>query len=230
MRIHCVIHAEFENPGIIETWAKEQGHIILETHTYKGEILPTADKFDLLIIMGGPQSPLNIDKWPYLQDEMILITQAIKENKAILGICLGAQLIAECLGAKTEQSPYKEVGLFPIELLPAADQDPVFSKFPKNFSVMHWHNDMPGLPKNTELLAKSNGCPRQAFKVGDRIYGLQCHLEMTKNNILDMLEHCESDLKPDLYVDSKQQLLSHDLEPVNQKMIALLDYLGKVVS
>ncbi len=229
MRIHCIIHAAFETPGVIESWAKEKGYIFSETHTYRGDKLPEINLFDFLIVMGGPQSPLRIDKWSYLQDEMHLIKKSVAANKAILGICLGAQLIAESLGAKTERSPHREIGVFPMELLPDAASDPVFSKFPQTFPAMHWHNDMPGIPKGARLLAKTAGCPRQAFSIGDRIYGLQCHLEMTKQNISDMIAHCEKELSTDLYVDSKQQLLSHDLQEINNKMIIVLDYLSAII-
>lgn len=226
MRIHSIIHAEFEKPGMIESWAKKNNHQFSNTHIYNHEILPTVADFDFLIVMGGPQSPTRLDRWPYLQAEIDLIKQTMAANKPILGICLGAQLLAESLGAKTERSPHKEIGLFPIALLPEAAADPVFSQFPAEFSVMHWHNDMPGLPQSARLLAKSQGCPRQAFSVGDRFYGIQCHLEMTAENIKDMLQHCENDLKPDLYIQSKQDLIQHDLSEVNQKMKVLLEYLS----
>lgn len=230
MHIHAIIHAEFEQPGCIEKWAQEKDYTFTTTHTYKGERLPEVNKFDFLIVMGGPQSPLKTDEWPYLQDEIDLIKQSTAANKAILGICLGAQLIAESLGAKTEKSPHREIGVYPIELLADAAKDPVFSQFPNTFPVMHWHNDMPGIPKEARLLAKSEGCPRQAFAVGDRIYGLQCHFEMTQDNIKDMLKHCENDLTSSRYVQSKQSLLSHDLTDINKKMIAILEFLSIRVS
>lgn len=230
MRIHCIIHAEFESPGVISTWAKEKGHMFSEIHTYRGDKLPEINLFDFLIVMGGPQSPLHIDKWPYLQDEIHLIKKSVDANKPILGICLGAQLIAESLGAKTERSPHREIGVFPMELLPDASRDPLFSKLPQTFSAMHWHNDMPGIPKGARLLAKSAGCPRQAFSIGDRIYGLQCHLEMTKQNISDMIVHCEKELSTDLYVDSKLQLLNHDLQDINNKMFIMLDYFSTIIN
>lgn len=132
--------------------------------------------------------------------------------------------------AKTEPSPHREIGVFPITLTSDGVNDPVFSQFPETFAVMHWHNDMPGIPKGAKLLATSAGCPRQAFSIGDRIYGLQCHLEMTQRNILDMITHCESDLISDLYVDSKEQLLNHNLQNINHKIFILLEYLGSLVA
>lgn len=230
MRIHHILHASFEKPGAIEDWAVQKGHSVSTTRTYLGEQPPSTSEFDFLIVMGGPQSPLSLDQWPYLQDEMNLIKKSIDANKAILGICLGAQLIAESLGAKTQRSPHREIGVFSVELLTDANHDPVFSQFPSTFPVMHWHNDMPGIPKGARLLAKSAGCPQQAFSVGDRIYGLQFHLEITQKNIKDMLTHCENDLSPGSYVESKQVLLNHDFKEINAKMFVVLDYLSSRIS
>jgi GMP synthase (glutamine-hydrolysing) len=224
MHIHYIIHASFESLGAIESWAHANGHALSGTHTYKGEKLPDSLDFDCLIVMGGPQSPLHLDRWPYLQDEINLIKAAVDANKAILGICLGAQLIGEALGAKTQRSPQREIGVLPVELLPDAAHDPVFSQLPSTFLVMHWHNDMPGIPKDARILAKSAGCPYQAFSVGDRIYGLQFHLEMTAANIQEMLRHCEADLEPGPYVETKKQMMEYQMDNINARLFVLLDY------
>lgn len=229
MRIYCIMHATFEKLGVIETWVDKKDYTLFKTHTHNGEKLLKTNEFDFLIIMGGPQSPLYIEKWSYLKDEMNLIKKSIDADKPILGICLGAQLIAQSLGAKTVHSPHREIGVFPIELLEDAAKDPVFSQFPKIFPAMHWHNDMPGIVKNARLLAKSAGCPRQAFSINDRIYGLQCHLEMTKSNIVEMLQHSEKELTDDLYIEPKQKLLDHNLHDINQKMFLILDYLSSKI-
>src|SRR5262249_53997662 len=124
----------------------------------------------------------------------------------IIGICLGAQLLAEALGAKTERSPNREIGMFLIEQLPEAQFDPIFGQLPQKFNVMHWHNDMPGLPAGAVLLAKSEGCPRQIFRYGDRMYGFQCHFELTKELSYEMIEHCPGDIKPGTYVRTKKEI------------------------
>jgi GMP synthase (glutamine-hydrolysing) len=230
VRIHTIIHAPFETPGIIENWAMSHGHDLSATHTYKGEQLPAITTLDFLIVMGGPQSPTELDKYPYLCDEILFTKQAIEHKKAVLGVCLGAQIIAESLGAKTERSPNKEVGVYPIQLTEAALTDPVFKLFPKSFDVMHWHNDMPGIPHQSELLAFSTGCPRQAFRYGNRVYGLQCHMEMTSDLVKGMVQHCAADLQPGQYVQTAEKLLTQDLAEINRKMMMLLDYLADVVA
>jgi GMP synthase (glutamine-hydrolysing) len=229
MKILFVVHASFEKPGCIESWAHKQGHYTRTVSPYKGERLPDINEFDLLVVMGGPQSSLELDKAPYLYDEIGLIEQAIKEQKRILGVCLGAQLIAEALGAKPERSPHREIGMYPVELLDSAKGDPVFSHFPSKFDVMHWHSDMPGIPTGAVLLAKSEGCPRQAFRYGDRIYGFQCHFELTLELVNGMIANCVEDLaKPGDYIRSAKELIESDYSQINSKMEFVLDYLAKL--
>jgi len=227
MRIHAIMHAPFEILGAIEKWVKEKNHLLSETHTYLNQKLPDVAEFDLLVIMGGPQSPLEIKKFPYLQNEIELTKQVIKANKPIIGICLGAQIIAEALGAETTPSEFKEIGHYPIQLTKEGLEDPIFSHFDREFNVMHWHNDMPGLPTNAVLLAKSKGCSRQAFRYGDRIYGFQFHLEMTHELIKGMMEHCEADLAPGKYIRSREEMMLTDCTLTNEKMFKVLNYMEK---
>jgi len=229
MRIHSIIHAPFEKLGVIEDWAMQKNYNLSETHTYRGEKLPEVSEFDFLIIMGGPQSPLELEQYPYLRDEIKLTDRAIVNKKAVLGVCLGSQIIGEALGAQTQHSPNKEIGAYPVELTSEGIGDPLFKKFPAKFDVMHWHNDMPGIPTGARLLAKSEGCPRQAFAYGDRVYGLQFHLEITQELAKGMIEHCASDLQPNRYVHSANELLAIDYAPINQKMRVVLDHLADLV-
>lgn len=228
MNILFVTHASFEKPGSIESWAMRNNHKTHEVKPYAGESLPAIDNYDMLVVMGGPQSPIEIDKSPYLKDEIELVKQALKKKKRIVGVCLGAQLISEALGAKTERSPNKEIGMYPVELLNSANSDPVFNDFPASFDVMHWHSDMPGLTDGVELLAKSEGCPRQIFRFGDRVYGFQCHFELTKELVEGMVKHCGGDLKTGKYVMTPEQLMSLDYSNINAKMDKVLDYLSSV--
>src|SRR5688572_6230583 len=124
MQILCIMHADFEPPGVIEEWANKKKYPFNIIKPFKGDDCPPVKDFDWLVIMGGPQTPLALKKFPYLNDEIELIQQAVTEKKLLLGVCLGAQLIGEALGAKTERSPEKEIGVFPIQLTSAAKQDP----------------------------------------------------------------------------------------------------------
>lgn len=227
MRLHYIIHAPHEGLGVIEQWLQKNNIEATGSHTYKNESLPAVSAFDMLIIMGGPQSVDQLNDYPYLRDEIALTKQAIDENKVVLGICLGAQIIGAALQAPVEKSPHKEIGIYPIHLTREAADDPVFKHFPQEFEVMHWHSDMPGLPAESILLATSAGCPRQAFRYGDRVYGLQFHMELTAQLVEQMIKHDEAELTPSAYVQSAETLSKLDLHPINQKMLTILDYLAE---
>jgi len=229
MKILCIFHASFEKLGYIEIWANKNNHIIRKVNPYRGETLPKIDDFDFLIIMGGPQSTLQIENAPYLLDEIEFIKEAIQMDKRVLGICLGAQLVAEALGAKTEISPHHEVGMYLVELLDDSRSDPVFRHFPSKFEAMHWHHDMPGLPEEAALLARSEGCPRQAFRYGDRVYGLQFHFEMTEILLTGMVENCLGDLiEKGKYVRPVKEILETDCSEINLKLESILEYLANL--
>jgi GMP synthase (glutamine-hydrolysing) len=230
MKVHCLQHTSFETPGAILKWAAQHNADFSITQSYRDEALPDIYEIDFLIVLGGPQSATQLEKYPYLKAEVKLIQQAIFKQKVVVGICLGAQLIGEALGAATEKSPYPEIGIFPLDLLPEAKHDPIFSQFPKKLISAHWHNDMPGLAKGMMLLASSQGCPRQAFCYGDRVYGLQCHFEMMKSNVEKMLTHCKEDLRAGLYIQDPQTFLNADFDTINQKMSVILDYLTSKIS
>jgi len=223
MNILCITHADFETPGVIKDWAVAKNFSFKIEKPYQGEILSPIAGYDLLIIMGGPQSSIEIEKFSYLKDEINLISTAINQNKRILGFCLGAQLTGEALGAKAEKSPEKEVGVYPITLTESGQNDPLFINFDKTFNVIHWHNDMPGLTHDSLILASSAACSRQIVKYGKRIYGFQCHLEITAEDIENMIQAVPEDLKPSKYTQSENELLKHDYSIINNKMIRILN-------
>ncbi len=223
MNILCITHADFETPGIIEQWALDNAHTFKTEKPYKGNKLSDVSHFDFLIIMGGPQSPLKLEEFPYLLSEIDLIKTAISKNKKILGFCLGAQLIGEALGAKTERSPEKEVGVYPISLTSEGVKDPLFEDFPDNFPVIHWHNDMPGLTENSVLLALSQGCPHQVVRYKNNIYGFQCHMEITLGGIKTMIEAVPEDLAQTKFTQSASELLKQNYSSINNFMRTILD-------
>lgn len=223
MKIQCIMHADFETPGVIEDWAKIRGYKFSIAKPYKEKTYNISDDFDFLIVMGGPQSPLQVKEFPYLKDEISTIKNAIKHNKLVFGFCLGAQLIGEALGAKTERSPHKEIGVYPISLTNEGIKDPLFKDFPKVFPVIHWHNDMPGETKDSLLLASSEGCPKQVLRYTPHTYGFQCHLEINKEGIQTMIESCPGDLKPSRFTQTPEELLQNNYAVINNYMMTLLD-------
>lgn len=235
MKLHIIVHESFESPGSIEQWAKNKNHQISYTRLYQNEQLPAGtDDFDFLIIMGGPQSPAtSLQECSYFDSkkEINFIKQAIDNDKAVFGVCLGAQLIGEALGAKFEHSPNREIGVFDITLTEAAKNDPIFCKLPNKFAVGHWHGDMPGLTPDCEILAFSEGCPRQIIKYSPKVYGFQCHLEFNLEAIEDMIENSSEELekyKNLPYIQSPELLRKNDYNQMNQYLFRFLDYIQSI--
>lgn len=228
MRIHYLMHVPFETPGMIEKWAMDRGHVFEGTLTSAGEPLPDAAGIDFLIVLGGPQSAVHLDNHPYLRGEIDLISTVIRQDKPVVGFCLGSQLIGEALGARTQNSPNKEVGGFPVQLTEDGQKDPILKSFPPEFDVIHWHNDMPGIPDGATLLARSAGCPHQAFRFGERTYGFQFHMEPTLESIKPLLENAADDLAPSRYTQTREEILSFDFETMNRRMTFFLDSIVRV--
>lgn len=226
------MHESFEAPAAIELWAQRRGHGVSYTRLYLGDVCPRdCAGFDFLIIMGGPQSPATtLQECPYFdaKKEMQFIKAAIDQEKIVLGVCLGAQLIGEALGAPFGHSPNKEIGVFELTLTASGKQDPLFSTFPEKFLVGHWHGDMPGLTRDAKVLATSQGCPRQIVQYGPRVYGLQCHFEFTPEAIEGMVRNCGHELEEGKnlpYVQSAALLRQQDYAGMNALLFNLLDYL-----
>lgn len=229
MKIHIIQHESFEAPGAIEIWANKNNHSIEKTLLHEGGILPENIDFDLLVVMGGPQSPETTpEESPHFdaQKEIGFIKQAIDKDKFVFGVCLGAQMIGEALGAKFEHSPNKEIGVFEASLTDSGKKDSMFSDFPEKFLVGHWHGDMPGLTKESEILATSKGCPRQIIRYTPKVYGFQCHFEFTPKGIEEMIKNCSGELKEnkDLpYIQNAEQLKANDYAPINKLLFSFLD-------
>jgi len=117
--------------------------------------------------------------------------------------------------------------LFDIQLTEAAKDDPIFSQLPNTFKVGHWHNDMPGLPKDAVILAKSEGCPRQVIRFTPKVYGLQCHFEFTKESVNDLMGMCAHEIDGSRYVQSTEQILNNDYSEGNRLLFKILDGLTK---
>lgn len=228
MKICCLIHAEFELPGYVLTWAEQRGHNFSMIRSYNAEKLPTVSEFDFLLVMGGPQTLLALQQYPYLNHELVLIQSAIMHHKHVLGICLGAQLIAEALGAKTTKSPEKEIGNFPIFLTEAAKQNIIFENFPSEFMVSHWHGDMVGIPDGAVVLASSLGCPNQIIQFNARTYGFQCHLEFNAE-LVKLLQASEPENEhTGQFIQSPQEMADFDYTEINQRLGLFLDKFLKI--
>lgn len=232
MHIHFIIHEHFEAPGAYEIWGKSRGCSLSYTRVYQDDPLPQElESADMLIIMGGPQSPATTLKecpWFDAQAEMRLIGRAIEAGKTVIGVCLGSQLIGEALGAPVMQSPEKEVGHYPITLTTAGLQDDKLAHFGPSLVVGHWHNDMPGLTPEAEVMASSEGCPRQIVKYSDRVYGFQCHMEFDAEVIELLIAHSQQELsaaRGRRFIRSEQEMRAWDYREMNEKLWVFLDKL-----
>lgn len=157
---------------------------------------------------------------------MALIAECVRAQKAVLGVCLGSQLIGEALGAKFGHSPEKEIGKFPIMLTEEGLVNRKFSHFGHSLEVGHWHNDMPGLTPDAKILAYSEGCPRQIVEYSNLVYGFQCHMEFTPEVVELLIQAAEQEL-PLLaghrFVQQPEILREHDFRDMNHKLCLFLD-------
>lgn len=202
------------------------------SRVYAGDELPTdTEDIDFLIVMGGPQDPVTtLEECPHFNSkgEQALIASAVQTGKAVIGICLGSQLIGEALDAPFAHSPEKEIGKFPITLTEDGCKDAMFSHFTKTLEVGHWHNDMPGLTPEAKIIAFSEGCPRQIVSYSDRVFGFQCHMELTLEVVELLIAHSENDLSRSAeyrFVNTPEQLRVHDYSEMNQVLFDFLDKL-----
>lgn len=209
MRIHCLQHVPFEGPGYIQQWAEGNGHELTSTSLYRDESLPDPSGLDLLVILGGPMGVYDEDRHPWLNTEKSFIRRCIDQQIKIIGICLGAQLLASTLGARVYSMSESEIGWFPIEWTSAARNPSLFSALPAQHNVLHWHGDTFELPKGATHLARSSTCKNQAFIVDDRILGLQFHLEMQPNDVSRLIEH--SSMPTGSHVQSPEKIENSDL-------------------
>ncbi len=178
-------HAPCETPGLIADALR--GCAFQTIRSYDGEPVPkTLAGADGLIILGGPQSVYEQERFPYLKDELRLIEEALRASKPILGICLGSQLLAAALGAKVYPGEQREIGWHKVILPFEARRDTLFNHLPFSFMALHWHGDIFELPRSAVSLASSVMTEHQAFRHGFHAYGLLFHLEMTRAQITEM--------------------------------------------
>jgi GMP synthase-like glutamine amidotransferase len=195
MKIHCLTHVPFEDAAALEIWAEDRGHPLTYTRLYDNDPLPSLDSFDLLTVMGGLMNVYEEDRYPWLVEEKKFLRKVIDSRKRVLGICLGAQLLADVLGGKVTQNPCKEIGWHEVCLTDQADQSPVVSSvLPPRFTVFQWHGDTFQIPSGAVHLAENRACSNQAFQYGSHVLALQFHLEYTKESIEKMLYFCEDEL------------------------------------
>ncbi len=224
LRVHTLLHVPFEGIGCIADWIAKNNFHLTETRLWESAQFPPMENFDFLIIMGGPMSVNDEKKFHWLHHEKNFIEEAINHGKHVLGICLGAQLIADVLGAKVEPNQHKEIGWFPVSMNENAENTQL-DFFPKKFITFHWHGDTFDLPQGATHVAQSEACLHQAFTYGDNVIALQFHPEMTQASINEMLKEGDAELVPSKYVQSAEEILSnlHYADAQNELLKQLLN-------
>lgn len=230
MHAHVFQHVPFEGLGSIEHWLNAAQAQVSYTRFYEHGILPNPKDIDLLIIMGGPMSVNDEQEFPWLVEEKAFVREFVQSGKPVLGICLGAQLIANAFGGKVFPNTHKEIGWFDVR--PVANLPSQVFHFPAASKVFHWHGETFSLPEGAVHLASSQACAHQAFQL-NRAIGLQFHLETTPESALSMVNHCANELVAAPYIQNEAQILSAvkaDYQRINGLMADILGYLLPNVS
>lgn len=229
-KLHYFQHVPFENLGCIEAWATAHDFKLSTTRFYQDSAIAVPDDMDWLVVMGGPMGVGDLDRYPWLVEEKKAIEAAIEAKKVVLGICFGAQLIAEVLGAGVRANAYKEIGWFPVYLERKSLDHPLVEIFPSQWDAFHWHSDTFDIPDGARLLATSSACHSQGFVYGDRVVALQFHMEVTRTGAARLVENCSADLKSDEFVATSDEILSPDapFEASHRMMTQLLNYLNSL--
>lgn len=231
IKILVLQHVPYEPPAAIATWAHERALPLSIIHQYTNDTpLPSMDAFDWLVVMGGPMGVYDDALFPWLADEKRFIRRAIDGGKTVIGICLGAQLIAQALGAAVTKNSHKEIGIFPIRILPpAAAYDSIFRDIPESFPAFHWHGDTFDVPNGALPFAANAACENQGFVVEHRIFAFLFHIEATKESVGILMDAGADELheigewimkREDIEAFSAQ-----DFFEMNGKLVGMLDTL-----
>jgi GMP synthase-like glutamine amidotransferase len=226
MRAHYLQHVPFEGLGSIEYWLQNAGYEITNTQFFNSGVLPDIKDIDFLIVMGGPMSVNDETEHSWLVKEKKFIKSIIETGKPVLGICLGAQLIANSMGCEVFPNSVKEIGWFTVEGVESKSTS-VF-QFQDKIEVFHWHGETFNLPTGAVQIAKSKGCENQAFQIGSNVIGLQFHLETTPGSAQEIVENCRDELVEGVYIQSEAEILSAPKErysSINSLMGSVLEYL-----
>jgi GMP synthase-like glutamine amidotransferase len=250
MRVHCLQHVPYEGVGRVRDWVGSRGHELSGTQMWTwadgatapvsgavsaagatppagATVLPDPGDMDLLVVMGGPMNVYEDREYPWLPAEKAFIAACIARGAAVLGICLGAQLIAVALGGDVTRAPHTEIGWLPVELTEAGRRLPGFAHFPPRFTTLQWHGDTFSIPPGAVHAASSEAVPHQALAYdGGRVMGLQFHLEETPESLAELVAACGADLPaPGRWISTEEELLSPNApyDACGELLFGLLD-------
>lgn len=225
MRVHFLQHVPYEGLGSLQDWLQRGEHRITATRLYAGDSLPRPDAPDLLIVMGGPMGIHDEADYPWLIAEKRFLDAVLASQARVLGVCLGAQLLAERLGARVRPNPEREIGWFPVQRSPEVADTLLAGAMPAEFTAFHWHGDTFELPAGAVHLGRSEACANQGFLHADRVLGLQFHLEMTPAGAQGLVDCHRDQLGTGTFSQTETQLLAADehFNQTNRLMAQLMD-------
>jgi GMP synthase-like glutamine amidotransferase len=223
MRAHFIQHVPFEGLGAIEPWLRSRGAEISSTRVFENADFPATSEIDWLIVMGGPMSVNDEQQLSWLVPEKKLIYQALAQSKTVLGVCLGAQLIANAAGCRVFPGE-PEIGWHSLSPAAGSERSRFGSIFGESQLAFHWHGETFDLPSDAVHLARSAACEHQAFSLGDRVIGLQCHLEATPESVLALVENCGDELEPKPWIQTRPEILGKA-----EQFVAIQAMLGRLL-
>lgn len=227
MRVQVLQHVPFEDIGSMSGWLAARRAEVAYTRFFAADQLPAVAGLDLVIAMGGPMSVNDEATHGWLRREKEFLREVMEQGIPLVGICLGAQLIASALGARVYPGPEKEIGWWPVE---GTATDAEGFGFPPSATVFHWHGETFDLPPRARRLAHSEGCANQAFQIDRRTIGLQFHLETTPESAAAIVEHSRHELTPGRYIQSEARILAAtaaEYRLIHRLMGEVLDYVTR---
>jgi GMP synthase-like glutamine amidotransferase len=233
MKVQVFQHVPFEDIGSMAPWFAARRIQPRYTRFFEDPRLPPLDGLDLLVVMGGPMSVNDEARYPWLAAEKAFIREALECGVRVLGICLGAQLIANALGARVYPNGAEEIGWFPVHAIRSAHPGQEQGlRFPSEARVFHWHGETFDLPPGARRLASSAACENQAFSIGRHVVALQFHPETTPDSAAAILEACRAELVEGPWIQDEDTIRSVDdatYLAANRLMAQILDFLAPAV-
>jgi len=204
VKVLVLQHVGCEGLGSLDGFFDKMGVDHEDVALFAGEKIPDDwDRYNGIVILGGPMNVYQETEYPFLADEDVLIKKALAVLKPMLGICLGAQLIAKAAGAEVAAGHRKEIGWYDVNLTKDSGEDLLFKGLPRSFKVFQWHGDTFNIPPKGVKLASSEIFPNQAFRVGNA-YGLQFHVEVTNRIIMDWMKEYNTEIRHLDYIDPEK--------------------------
>jgi GMP synthase (glutamine-hydrolysing) len=208
--LYCIEHVSYEGPGTLKEWCEARGVKLKRVRLWAGDSIPRVEDVKKLVVMGGPMSIYDELDYDWLADEKEFIKSVCQKwEPKVLGVCLGAQIIADALGALVYPNEEAEIGFYPVTNTKNGNEGPL-SALAEGQVVLHWHGDKFEIPSGATSLKESEACKTQAFWWDERVLGIQFHLETDEaclENMIDMGEAQEKSL--DTWVQSEEELLAN---------------------